>query len=736
VIARAGLGGLVLAAVAFSVAADDGGVIRGGEHADFSRVVLTVSPTTEWVLETGQNQIAVRFPDRQIDFDASGVFAKMPRTRVLAVRTVAASTGTEIVIELACACGVSTAFVGGRYLAVDVTDRTGSETATASLDAAQNERDESAVATAEMLLIRQIERAAGQGLVDVSKDDSIVNPSRSSPAEETAPAHSSATERIRLLDYGEQVDAVTVFDRDGAAGRVRADLPAAACVKDERLDIASWSNGMAFPRQVAALRHSLVGEFDRPDPDAVAALARFYIHFGFGAEAEALIRAFDDAAVEDGSLLIDLARVVDGLPAAAAGPLSYAGPCPGSHGLWLALGGRAPVYRDRSHFAAVQATFEDLPVSLRRLVGPGFAERLRVGGRPEEARTILDVVVRNGDDPTDRVRLEAAFLAVDDGDLDGAARSFAGLAGRGHDRSPEALEALARLALRAHATIPDRIVLDLRSAALQHRGTPRELGFRRLVVEALAARGELSAALEETRAAMRALPDDSAPVAAAFLARLGSADPDEVGAAVFAETALAAADLLSAQPARAAARRSIARTLIGLGLPNSALSAIAPALVTDDPAARLIAAEAELDRMAPQAARGVLGALEGTTAAKLRAESFALEGRYALAASALAAAGLADQAAAYAWASGDWARVATADPERSAMARYMAARADPSRAPPPASDLSALEPGAAFQQPVPDIGRASLAAARRLTAAGPGIAGLVRTAVPETEGAD
>jgi hypothetical protein len=734
-IGRAGLGGLVLAMMAFSVAADDGGVIRGGEHLGFSRVVLTVSPTTEWVLETSGNRIVVQFRDREIAFDTSRVFAKMPRTRVLAVRAVTASAGTEVVLELACACRVSTAFVGGRYLAVDVADQAGGETAPASpgADEGQKERDGSAVATAERLLIRQIERAAGQGLVDFSGDESKVEPSLSNRAGDPAAAHSLVMERIRLLEHGEQIEAVTVFDRDQPAGRARTTLPASTCIDDARLDVPSWSNGMPFHRQVAELSQGLVGEFDTPDPDAIGDLAKFYIHFGFGAEAEALIGAFDDAAVEDRPLLIDLARVVDGLPAAAGGPLAYAGPCPGWHGLWLALGGRAPVFRDRSHFAAVQATFEELPVSLRRLVGPGFVERLRTGGRSEEARTILDVVVRNGDAPTDLVRLEAALLAAESGDLDGAARSLTVLAERGHDRS---LEALARLALNAHAPIPDRIVLDLRSAVHQHRGTPRELGFRRLVVEALAARGELSEALEETRAAMQALPQDAATFAAVFLTRLGSADPNEVGAAVFAETALAAADLVAVQPARDAARRAIARKLIGLGLPSVALSFIAPALVSDDPAARLIAAEAQLSQMAPQAARDVLGLLGGSTAAELRAGSFALEGRYAVAVSTLTDAGLADQAAAYAWASGDWTNVSTEDPARSAMARYMAARADPSKAPPPSSDPSGLEPSTAFQEPVPDFGRVSLAAARRLTAAGPGIAGFVRTVVPETKAAD
>ena len=44
---------LALAAAAPAAAAPEGGPIRGGEHAGFTRLVMQVDPTTEWSLETG-----------------------------------------------------------------------------------------------------------------------------------------------------------------------------------------------------------------------------------------------------------------------------------------------------------------------------------------------------------------------------------------------------------------------------------------------------------------------------------------------------------------------------------------------------------------------------------------------------------------------------------------------------------------------------------------------------------
>ena len=72
---------------------------------------------------------------------------------------------------------------------------------------------------------------------------------------------------------------------------------------------------------------------------------------------------------------------------------------PGRHGLWLALGGAAPTFRDAEAFAAGQAAFEELPTDLRALLGPRFAGRLLDAGHPTEARIIQDTAVRRGTSP-------------------------------------------------------------------------------------------------------------------------------------------------------------------------------------------------------------------------------------------------------------------------------------------------------------------------------------------------
>jgi hypothetical protein len=62
----AALGLAALLGSAAPLAAAEGGPIRGGEHDGFTRVVLTIEPTTEWSLETSAERAVLRFPGRRL----------------------------------------------------------------------------------------------------------------------------------------------------------------------------------------------------------------------------------------------------------------------------------------------------------------------------------------------------------------------------------------------------------------------------------------------------------------------------------------------------------------------------------------------------------------------------------------------------------------------------------------------------------------------------------------------
>ncbi len=421
------------------------------------------------------------------------------------------------------------------------------------------------------------------------------------------------------------------------------------------------------------------------------------------------------------------------------GPLAVAVACPGNHGLWLALGHAAPVFHEAESFAAVQAAFAALPPELRVLLAPGFIDRLLAAGHAREARLIHETAIRPGEAEDSGLDLAGARIAAAEGHPEEAVRALTALIEADGHASVEALTELVRIVLDAGLAIPDRVVTDLRAAALQYRGAAVEAELRALLVEALARRAELPAALEETRTAMRDLPAAAPGLAGLAVSLLAEADPAAVGAAAYAETVLAARDLVAAAPPADPARLAIGERLLALGLPDAALAAVTPAAGAGDAAAQLIAARAELGRGDAEAARLALGALAGPQAAELRARAFALSGAYGQALATLADSGSPEAAAPYAWPSGDWSRARAAaaeDPARLAMASYMTVETGTAPAPVPAADPAALSPDLAFQEPLPPLDRPSLDAARRLLSTGGKIGGFVEDVLTDGASAD
>lgn len=794
---RAAVSLLALAAAAPALAVE-GGQVRSGEQPGFSRVVMTVEPTTEWSLETGDGRATIFFPGKALDFDTSGVFELIPRTRIEDIRSTIGPAGTTVEVTVGCDCRISTSFVAANYLALDVSDRDAEaaglppalpETAEPAPETpgARMARETALVASAEDMLIRQIERAADQGLIQLKDaaprptEDETREPERTAaaildapdaagavapagtpaaseaqpdaaagpeappvaevlpPAPPVAPAAAAAPEMpeqvaadlpksdpLRLQFDHAQITATTVFERDGRAvrGRMTDVAVPTVCRDDGLLDVGSWTNGLPLHRQVPPLSRRVVGEFDRPDVQALGDLARLYIRFGFGVEAESLLRSFD-VEVPERSLLIDLARAVEGRPVIAPDSLALDAACPGRHGLWLAIGGGAPAYRDAAQFEAVQGAFAELPPDLRALVGPSLVARLLDAGRPNEARIVLDIVERPGGAGSAALRLAAARVEAEEGRPLDAIQALSALVEENAHNAVDALTAMVRIALDEGIGIPERTVTDLRSAAIQHRRSPREAELRGLLAEALASRAQLAAAVEEVLRARADLPP-AVPMFDELAVRfLAGADPVLVGASAYAEVMLEHAGLVGPKPGDDPARRTIAGHLLELGLANAALEMLSPATLRGDVQAGRLAARAHLRLGDGASALAAIEGQSGTEIAELRAQAFAIEGRFGEAAEALSAVGL--EAEPYAWASGDWtrARDAAETAERVAMASYMAARDGEADAAVPAEDPAALPPDEAFQQPLPPLDRPSLSSARALLATSRQVSGFV-----------
>ena len=187
--------------------------VRSGEHDSYSRLVIQASDW-EWELRQSGRRATLRMAGWKSGFDTSGVFDRIPRTRLLSLKSDDLPGGSVLELNLACDCEVR-ASMEGAYIVLDVVDPTEptDETVTerpkkaAQADSEEPQPPRSRPVTPEPSvdpdppppdddtklastppsqdrlaewLAQRLETAAARGLVDL--DDEVGSPSEGRPA--------------------------------------------------------------------------------------------------------------------------------------------------------------------------------------------------------------------------------------------------------------------------------------------------------------------------------------------------------------------------------------------------------------------------------------------------------------------------------------------------------------------------------------------------------------------------
>lgn len=90
--------------------------VVAGEHAGFTRVVLTLPQGLDWSTKKSDTSFSVLLPPTN-SFDISRVFDKIPRTRISTIQT--NSAGNQLEVKLSCRCTSEAFLYRDIYLVVD-----------------------------------------------------------------------------------------------------------------------------------------------------------------------------------------------------------------------------------------------------------------------------------------------------------------------------------------------------------------------------------------------------------------------------------------------------------------------------------------------------------------------------------------------------------------------------------------------------------------------------------------
>lgn len=501
----------------------------------------------------------------------------------------------------------------------------------------------------------QLSRAAAQGLADLPEP----GPDRSVGPKKPAAAGNQPSRRAREAQGNGQTGtgriayhAETGMDRDAPANPNAHPLTSegAPCLAEDALDLRNWGTDERPTDQLARARQGLVGEFDRPDGEAVRRLSRLYLYFGMGAEARQTLAGFNLTA-DDTGLITDLAQVMDDLPVRSESPLHDMRDCDTPVALWAFLAAPDGLRKHEVEIPPIVRAFSGLPPHLRQLLGRRVSDRLIAMGASAAARAVRNAVARQAEATNRELGMIDAALALDEGGQTGPDLDRLAV---GND--DVALRA-AMLSLQTRLTKGDPISPEQSEAiaalAFEHRRTKEGRALAALEIATRAATGDFDTAFLRYQEERDAQPDADLQrtLDDLFTTLAEQADAESFLRLFFEKAALGRSLGIEA-------RLQVARRLSDLGFAEEVreLLGYGSAAATDEGA--LLLARAALDLSDPGAALGLMVGREGTAATAMRAEALAAQGDFSKAAQEFAAAGAPDRAADAAWSGGDLAGAA------------------------------------------------------------------------------
>ncbi len=693
-------------------------VVRSGEHGDFSRLAFSFSTPVEWKMGRVSGGYEIRLQGNDEAIDVSGVYRRISRGRIKDISV--SQDNSRIALSVDCVCHADAFEFRPGLLVVDIkdglpednspfetafsTDETG---AVASGETTQDDvimtedmvetdnkvdpksvplpppdhpvsiggglglksdlnPEKSARITAmQSEMLRQIGRAAAQGLLEANLPIPIHNPQTAPPPEtpEVVTETPAAQAHINIhIENSVDREIARLLPKGTVAGT------GDACIGDDVVNVLEWGGKGALWDQISEQRRKLSGEFDRTNPEAAKALAKAYIYAGFGVEA---LRVIDGFGVdpEMAGILKAMARIVDGMAPQQNGVLHGQSGCDSDIALWAVLSLPALSKGMEINRPKVISGFSALPLHLRRHLGPQLAAKFLIIEDIETASAIRNAIARAPGDAGAEFRLMEARFEQERGHHDAAEQALEEIA---TDNSAVALEALIGL-LETKAERKSDVSKDMLITAESYlfEQKTNEAGARLLRSIALirAQSGDLGLALENLRAIKtNSFFDDNAE-RQIWEGVLEVADDatDEA----FLKFIFAARKEIEKQSVSRTVHQKIAEKLLDLGFSRMAQDMLDPPVPPAD-VDKLIMAKAALLNGEAQQVIKLLKHVSGEEAARLRAQAFGLLGNHDLAAGEYAAISDQDGHKAAVWRAGDWSRLQEigTEPEKT-LARSM-----------------------------------------------------------------
>ena len=682
-----------------TVASAQTAVVRSGEHAGFTRLVLSLPSRMEWSLNTSDQLAELKIEADSLSFDTDAVFQRISRTRIKALNT-NPQTGV-LAISLACDCTISAFWHDEALLVLDITGQEADiidspETAPVPVSKTEAERNLAAAVAAALAetrrhheetremelpvrgitepipseadsvnrdrLLRQFSRAINQGLL-TSKKPMIPAQQESDPGtpqtQIVKPAEKKQKNTAHMPTGSPNVNirSQTSIDRDFLEKQAPDNLTVtqSGCLPEMALDLSSWGREAPFGQQVGPLRTSLLGEFDKVDADIAISLAKLYLYFGFGAEARHVLTMAPQTA--ETGLLMEMSEILDTGYVTQPVHLARQVGCDSAAALWSALAHKIIPKETPVNSEAVLLSFMGLPGHLQSYLGPVLSRRFLTSGHESMAEDIMRILKRRPSAPSPEEQMVDAQIALEQGDDQDAEHALEQVISGNSPSAANALSDMIELHLRSGEHISYETAQLAGAYAQEGRDHENADRLDKAYILALAASGAFDEAflrLEAMKADARGRHPD---LHSELFSILANQAEDITFLRYMSHSQMAKLADLKADITNIAARR-----LLELGFPHRAVEFVETETTsTAERARRKLRAEIFLTLRRPRQAEVELLELDGVDINLLRAQARNQYGEHEGAHHLFMSAGQKAEAKHAAWLAEDWATLTHSD---------------------------------------------------------------------------
>lgn len=600
-------------------------VVTGGEHSDFTRLVVTLPKQSDWRLGRVADGYTLSVNQPDLEYDLRKAFTRIPKTRLADVAQVEFTSDLHIVA--ACPCYVTAFAFRPNVIVVDI--RGGSPPENSDFEfplvsfSAQNPEDvekifvpkntDIALGWTERLgepdkkdvpsgtlngllapgfrenIAKQLSAAASQGLVTL--DAPPASRSEKTPVAPSVGVPPSPDTQFRV---------VTEAGMDVRLGGLpdEADLIQDSCLPNEAVDISSWGEPSEDPaKALAGIRHMLITDAERLPTDRVTDAAKRYLYFGFGAEAALLLSSLPELSKFQ-MALVDIGKIVDGKNIDQS---VFAGMenCNNAASLWslLSRGGLRP--SEPINAGAIVQAFSAMPYRLRELLAPRVIDRLLENGDQNAARMVRDTISRVVTETPSAMQVTEARLEVLEDRPEKAKEVLEAATTMSGPNEAAALVALVNMDFAARNPVSPARIQMIQTLAAQSRGQAIAKDLLHALVLAYSLSGEFQLAqdsLQDAPSAEKYFWELMAEIGTdADIINMAFSPPENLGGITENSAHLIASKLLTIG--------FPSQSLIWLGLPEKAVDSLPDS-------ARLTAAEAYLVEARPKEALSAISGME------------------------------------------------------------------------------------------------------------------------------